>query len=792
MRGFSALLIAAAVLFSPCAVRAQDSSDATLEAVQYSDGKLTYAEQIEEAKKQEKREKASQVQKAYDRLRSLPGWRVLSRNRAKRVARARERELERKKNEAKQAEQTTLASGQEYLQAEEQFKAETGSYHNPQRVEYWQSRVGGVAPPEPENPEDVTVEDVTQQTNEMMSALSADGSAGNLGSIMNRAGGLENLTDALMTQANRGTGAFAAKNTQTARGPGSNTGVGGPGIRGQRVRFTDKPGGSDYGAGTARRRAPMGSISADVLMKNKVMVSNARGALGRGRRGIDSWAEQSRQKLAAGDYEGALAAAEKSIAKNPRSPTGYVFKSRALNKLRRFDEAESAAKEALWRDPDNEDAYKSLIWAQLHNGKAGEARDNASRLARINPNNAEAFLMRAFANELLGDREAMLRDLERAARLNPKYRGHLAKARAGERLFDPNDADSELLLEAVAFQEAPTRKKVWPLVVFGLVLMLSSAGAPLVRWVQSRRRSTVGVGTRTSTLEFERRTDKDVEEMEASTLLAGKYSLDQVIGRGGMGQVWKATDTTLDRPVAIKQMVRMEDDAEREQLYQLYQKEARTLANLRHPGIVDIYEVLEVKDSIYLVFEWVDGKTVHQMLAEEHKLPLHRSVSILEPVCQALAFAHEQGVVHRDLKPANIMVTHEGIVKLMDFGIARASGNAAPAETIAGAPDALAPHRTKTIAGTPAYRGPEAAKGIVTPAFDIYSLGASFYEMLTGRLPFGPSGQESVHANAFVAASKIAPGLSRQVDGVIAFCLASDYTKRFHDAPTLLAELKKL
>lgn len=782
MRGIPAIfLIVAAFVSAASPARAADPVDAALQAVQYTDGKLTYAEQQELAAKQAKREKTDLFTQAAKKLQSLPGWRVISKAIAKDKVEARQRELERAKQEAARAEQAAVQTGSQYLQAEEKYKAVSGEYANPERVQYWRSRVGSIEYA-PESPEEPTAEDVSQGTQDLMKTINAGVTPESMGKLMNQAGGIENMTDKLVAQAVKGQGQFAG---------GANPGAAGPGIQGGRFRFSDKSGASDYG-GVTQRQAP-GGLSNAALMDKRIMLSGERGALGRGRKGLDPWAEQSRQKLEQGDAAGALRAAERAIQKNPRDPVGYVLKSQALNKLRRFDEAESAAKRALELDPENEKAYKSLIWAQLHNGKPDEALANASRLIRIQPDNAEAYLLRAFASELLGDREAMLRDLERAATLDPKYRGHLAKARRGERLFDPSSEDSEQLLEAIAYEEAPKRRSSWPLVAVGIAIMIAGAAGPLLAKIQGMKRSTVGAGNRTSTLEFERRTDKDAEAETESELLAGKYRLEQLIGRGGMGQVWRAYDTILGRPVAIKQMVAIHDGVDRDALYKLYQKEARTLANLRHPGIVDIYEVLEDKDAIYLVFEWVEGKTVHQILAEEHKLPLHRTVSILEPVCRALAFAHQQGVVHRDLKPANIMVTREGIVKLMDFGIARASGEASPVAQSGGAEaDPLAAHRTRTVAGTPAYRGPEAVKGIVTPAFDIYSLGASFYEMLTGRLPFGPSGQESVHATPFVAASKLAPGLSRNVDAIIAFCLSGDYTKRFRDAESLLAELKKL
>ena len=777
MRGFTAILLLCAI---SSAAQTDDTAQRALDLVTSAGENLSNAEGNEAFAREQKRKKSKNLINAQNYLNRLPGWRVLSRGRAKQTVKFRERALKSATTIAVAAQERANEQGQNYLQAEEEYLAETGSYSDPERVEYWQSRITFV-PDEPDPAAPVTPETVEQQAQEISEIVSGGLNPTTMGQLTGRAGSIENMTDKLVAQIMNRQGAFSQ--TPGASPAGAGTPPARPG-------FSNRPGDYSSQARGYRNRAALGSISDKTLRDTKILLSDGRAGAGRRRR-RDPFAESSRRRLAAGDAEGALQAAEKSIRRNPGSAIGYVLKAQALNKLRRFDEAEEAAKRALDRDPENEKAYKSLIWAQLHNGKAEEASANASRLLRIQPDNAEAYLMRGFAKELLGDRMGMLRDLERAARLDPRYRGHLAKARAGELLFDPKASDSEKLLDAIQFEEPPEPKRALPFVAIGLTLLIFSIGTPLVNMlIQRRRQSAVGAGTRTSTLEFERRTENDAPVHE--DLLAGKFRLDQMVGRGGMGKVWKATDTTLDRPVAIKQMVEMESGPEQTELLKMYRKEARTLANLHHPGIVDIYEVLDLHDGIYLVFEWIEGKTVHQMLAEEHKLPLHRVLQILEPVLEALTLAHSEGVVHRDMKPANIMVSEAGHVKLMDFGIARAAGQDKVVEMANGNIQMVSDTRTNTIAGTPAYRGPEAARGIVTPAFDIYGVGATFYEMLTGKLPFGPSGQESVHATSFVKASTLAPGLPINVDAVVAFCLQADHTKRFKDAPALLAEFRKL
>ena len=208
----------------------------------------------------------------------------------------------------------------------------------------------------------------------------------------------------------------------------------------------------------------------------------------------------------------------------------------------------------------------------------------------------------------------------------------------------------------------------------------------------------------------------------------GRFRIEQELGRGGMGIVYLAHDKKLDRPVAIKTLpAQMLDNPV---VRKRWKREAQLLASLNHPNIATIYEELETPErTTYLVLEYVAGKTLAERVAEE-RLKLEEALSIALQIAEAVATAHDNGVIHRDLKPSNIKITPEGKVKVLDFGLAKAIKSQYPGQ-----------QSTTTepgkIFGTPAYMSPEQARGNpVDHRSDIWSFGCVLYEMLTGKVPF--------------------------------------------------------
>lgn len=200
--------------------------------------------------------------------------------------------------------------------------------------------------------------------------------------------------------------------------------------------------------------------------------------------------------------------------------------------------------------------------------------------------------------------------------------------------------------------------------------------------------------------------------------IAGRYQILDMLGTGGMGAVFKARDLNMPRDVALK-MVR-ETVAADPRAKALFLEEAKTLAGLAHPCIVSLHDVVESEGTTYLVFEHVEGETIAEIVANRGRLSVRETVGILRHVCEALAFAHARDVVHRDVKPANIMRT-KGYVKLMDFGIALHADRTGDAP-VGG--------------GTLLYMAPEQHKGKATFRSDVFALGVTAYEMLTGQMPF--------------------------------------------------------
>ena len=252
------------------------------------------------------------------------------------------------------------------------------------------------------------------------------------------------------------------------------------------------------------------------------------------------------------------------------------------------------------------------------------------------------------------------------------------------------------------------------------------------------------------------------------------FTIVRSIGEGGMGVVYEAIDRTLDRRVAVK---RLRDDAQDSIAgIQNLVKEAKTVAALHHPNIVDIHGVTSQGGEYYLVFEFIEGRTVEALLRERGRLDLRETRSILEPVCLALEFAHARGIVHRDLKPANVMITTLGQVKVMDFGIARSLRRGAGSAEGAAAPPqdgAL----TNNAAGTPVYAAPEAGFGLIVPQSDVYALGVMAYRMLGGALPFSPQVGLDPLARRYEPLSRLAPAPAA-IDALIAAALEPDPQRR--------------
>lgn len=210
--------------------------------------------------------------------------------------------------------------------------------------------------------------------------------------------------------------------------------------------------------------------------------------------------------------------------------------------------------------------------------------------------------------------------------------------------------------------------------------------------------------------------------MQGSGTVADRYTLIREVGRGGMGAVWLAHDDVLGREVAVKQVGlfpgRQGPDMERAE------REARLAARMWHPNVVAVYDLAVDGDAVWLVMEYVEGVTLSRLAADRGGLPADEAADIIRQAAEALRVAHESGVVHRDVKPSNLIVTPDGTTKLTDFGIARGVSDAALTQT-------------GLLTGSPHYLAPEvAAGGSATPASDLWSLGATLYQALTGRPPY--------------------------------------------------------
>ena len=268
-----------------------------------------------------------------------------------------------------------------------------------------------------------------------------------------------------------------------------------------------------------------------------------------------------------------------------------------------------------------------------------------------------------------------------------------------------------------------------------------------------------------------------------TSLAGGRYQLGQLVGRGGMAEVHVATDTRLGRTVAVKIM--RADFATDSIFLERFRREAHSVAQMNNPNIVNIYdsgeetvttETGEIEHLPYLVMEYVKGQTLRDILKVNGALSQRDAEQVMMGVLNALEYSHRMGIIHRDIKPGNIMISEQGVVKVMDFGIARAIDDSAATMT-----------QSQGVVGTAQYLSPEQARGeSVDMRSDLYSAGCVLYEMLTGRPPFtGDSAVAIAYQHVSEVAtppSTIVPGLPKMWDSICAKAMAKDRQNRYATA----------
>ncbi|WP_345619307.1 Stk1 family PASTA domain-containing Ser/Thr kinase [Streptomyces ziwulingensis] len=274
--------------------------------------------------------------------------------------------------------------------------------------------------------------------------------------------------------------------------------------------------------------------------------------------------------------------------------------------------------------------------------------------------------------------------------------------------------------------------------------------------------------------------------MEEPRRLGGRYELGPVLGRGGMAEVYHAHDTRLGRQVAVKTL---RADMARDPSFQArFRREAQSAASLNHPAIVAVYDTGEdYIDGVsipYIVMEYVDGSTLRELLHSGRKLLPERTLEMTIGILQALEYSHRAGIVHRDIKPANVMLTRNGQVKVMDFGIARAMGDSGMTMT-----------QTSAVIGTAQYLSPEQAKGEQVDArSDLYSTGCLLYELLTVRPPFVGDSPVAV-AYQHVREEPQAPSvfdheITPEMDAIVLKALEKDRDYRYQSADEMRADIE--
>lgn len=270
--------------------------------------------------------------------------------------------------------------------------------------------------------------------------------------------------------------------------------------------------------------------------------------------------------------------------------------------------------------------------------------------------------------------------------------------------------------------------------------------------------------------------------MSMSLEKIGRYEIVGEIGRGAMGVVYRAVDPNIGRTLALKTMRLDVSIFEGDEQARRFKNEARAAGLLSHPNIVTIFDADDASGLFYIAMEYLEGQTLESIMGKNKSLPIERATGILRQICMGLDYAHSKKVVHRDIKPANILVMHQGTVKIMDFGIAKAGGTMATSAS--------------AVLGTPSYMSPEQVSGrVLDGRSDLFSVGVMLYQMITGKRPFSGESLATVIYKIIneepvaphVLDASVHPGLS----AVVAKCLAKDPEARYQNGAELIRDLER-
>jgi len=443
------------------------------------------------------------------------------------------------------------------------------------------------------------------------------------------------------------------------------------------------------------------------------------------------------EKMQANNLIGGIKEFTKAIRKDKNNAAALRWRALAREKAGDHEGALQDASRALALNPKDHWALKTQALALLALKKAEEALAAANKAIEANGTDADAFRTRAMIQKALGDKAAMIQDLAQAASLDPAFQGlyrrelaKVEKENAAEDDEENEGGDSTMGT------------------VIGLGALILGGGLAMA---------------------FSKKKGAPANTQTKAPLGVTGFDITGKLGQGGMGEVWEATDRALERRVAIKRLrAEIAGDA---RMRKKFLKEARIVAGLKHPNIVEIHSVIEEGDELLLVFEHIDGQPLDAILGEHGKLTLPQTIEIVKQTAAALDYAHQQGVIHQDLKPGNIMIAGEKI-KVMDFGIARRVA------------EDLSTLSSQEVSGTPLYMAPEQHKSDPRPQSDVYALGLCFYEMLTGT--------RAKPAQGFAPLTTLVPGIAPGLDGVLAYTFDPDPTKRYQSAGQLASAIEQV